>query len=155
MVKHSEFIQTIVARHASSSFLLKGWSVTLVAALFALAAKDADARFVWVALGPVLGFCALDAYYLHQEKRFRHLFDWVRQGMTGLSDVERQELGPFCLDPNRVPGHETRLLVNAWSALFCFRCCRSMGCWQEPSCSAWWRFVANRLVAKGRDGICP
>jgi len=34
---------------ANNSFLLKGWSVTLVAALFALAAKDSDKKYIVVA----------------------------------------------------------------------------------------------------------
>jgi hypothetical protein len=41
---------------AGNSFLLKGWSVTLAAALVALAAKDADLRFAVIALFPALMF---------------------------------------------------------------------------------------------------
>jgi len=43
-LKHLEFVQPLVPRMAGYSFLLKGWTVTLSAALFALAAKDANAR---------------------------------------------------------------------------------------------------------------
>ena len=39
--KHLEFIQTTINRIAGNCFLLKGWAITLVAALFALSAKDA------------------------------------------------------------------------------------------------------------------
>src|SRR5437016_4784148 len=63
---------------ASNSFLLKGWSVTLVAALFALAAKDSDKKYIVVAYFPVLVFWILDAYFLSQERRFRNLYDAVR-----------------------------------------------------------------------------
>lgn len=38
--KHLEFIQMAINRMASNLFLLKGWTVALIAALFALAAKD-------------------------------------------------------------------------------------------------------------------
>ena len=31
-----------------NSFLLKGWAVTLISALFALAAKDANIRYVFI-----------------------------------------------------------------------------------------------------------
>jgi len=65
-------------------------------------------------------FARLDAYYLHQEKRFRLLFDWVRQGMNGLSDEGRQNLGPFCLDPNCVPARERRVVGHVWNRLFSF-----------------------------------
>ena len=111
--KNLEFIQAIISRQANNSFLLKGWSVTLVAALFALAAKDANVRFVWVALVPVFIFGGLDAYYLHQEKRFRSLFNFVRKA----SSVEIDRMGPFCLNPDEVPHHEKRFAVNAWQAL--------------------------------------
>ena len=45
--KHLEMIQGIVNRLANSSFLLKGWAVIIVAALFALAAKDTRASFLY------------------------------------------------------------------------------------------------------------
>src|SRR5690242_13198261 len=77
-LKHLEFIQSIVNRMASNSFLLKGWSVTLVAALFALAAKDSDKKYIVVAYFPVLVFWILDAYFLSQERQFRKLYDAVR-----------------------------------------------------------------------------
>ena len=117
MIKHLEFIQAIIARQAGNSFLLKAWSITLVAGLFALAAKDASGRFAWLALLPTFGFCGLDAYYLHQEKRFRQLYDWVRRGMMGVTEIQRQEIGLFCLDPACVPIRETRWGTRAWAAL--------------------------------------
>lgn len=117
-IKHLEFIQAIVARQAANSFLLKGWSITLVAGLFALAAKDANSHFAWLALLTILGFGWLDAYYLHQEKRFRLLFDWVRRGMAGLTDEQRRDIGPFCLDPDCVPLSQTpKGAVSVWRVL--------------------------------------
>ncbi len=77
-LKHLEFIQAIIARMGSNSFLVKGWAVTLVAALFALAAKDSNVRFVYVAYLPVLAFWSLDAFFLRQERLYRNLYDVVR-----------------------------------------------------------------------------
>jgi hypothetical protein len=74
-IKHLEFIQAIIARLSSNSFLLKGWSVTLAAALFALAANDTRPEFAIVALFPALAFWGLDAYYLRQERLFRELYE--------------------------------------------------------------------------------
>lgn len=76
--KHLEFVQGVIARMGSNSFLLKGWTVTLTSALFALAAKDARPLFVLVALFPALSFWGLDAYYLRQERLFRKLYDDLR-----------------------------------------------------------------------------
>jgi hypothetical protein len=72
---------------ASNSFLLKGWTVTLAAALLAVGAKEAESRFPLVGLFPALGFWWLDAYYLRQERLFRTLYDHVRKASDGvLSD---------------------------------------------------------------------
>ena len=76
--KHFEFVQAAVNRMAGNLFLLKGWSITLIAALFALAAKDANTSYVLIAYFPLLIFWCLDGYFLSQERRFRALYDQVR-----------------------------------------------------------------------------
>lgn len=73
--KHLSLIQGVVNRLAANSFALKGWSVTLVAALLALAGKDADPWLVAVALLPALTFWGLDGYFLAQERLFRGLYN--------------------------------------------------------------------------------
>lgn len=75
---HLNMIQAIITRMGSNSFLLKGWSVTLVAALFALAAKDTKPALVLIAYLPALVFWALDGFFLWQETLFRRLYDSVR-----------------------------------------------------------------------------
>ncbi len=59
---------------AGNSFLLKGWSVTLTSALFALAAKDANPFFVYLAYFPSTTFWALDGYFLNKERLYRELY---------------------------------------------------------------------------------
>lgn len=89
VTKHLEFIQTIIARMAGNSFLLKGWTVTLAAALFALAAKESNGAFALLAVIPALSFWGLDAYYLRQERLFRKLYDDLRLATDeGLRRVE-------------------------------------------------------------------
>jgi hypothetical protein len=77
-IKHLEFAQLAITRMAANSFLLKAWTVTLVAALFAFAAKDSNERFVFIAFLPVLAFWLLDGFYLHQERLYRALYDKIR-----------------------------------------------------------------------------
>lgn len=79
-IAHLGFIQGVITRMGANSFLLKGWSVTLVAAMFALAVKDADKRFMLIAYFPVFVFWVLDAFFLHQEKLFRKLYVEVASG---------------------------------------------------------------------------
>ncbi|SDG83419.1 MULTISPECIES: hypothetical protein [unclassified Duganella] len=77
--KHLEFIQASIGRMSGNLFLLKGWSVTLIAALFALAAKDTNKAYIVVAYFPLFIFWFLDGYFLAMERRFRSLYEHVRQ----------------------------------------------------------------------------
>lgn len=80
MIKHLEMIQGIISRMAANSFLLKGWSVTLVSAMFALSQSQKDIQiFILMALIPTVIFWILDAFYLRQERLFRFLYDDVRK----------------------------------------------------------------------------
>src|SRR5262249_51602155 len=69
-VEHLKFIQAVIVRMGTNSFLLKGWTVTLVAALFAFGAKEADRAFIVIAWVPVLVFAGLDAYFLWRGRLF-------------------------------------------------------------------------------------
>jgi hypothetical protein len=84
--KHLEFIQAAIGRMASNLFLLKGWTITLISALFALAAKDADKAYAWIACLAAIVFWGLDGYFLSLERRFRDLYDHVRQLPEGQID---------------------------------------------------------------------
>lgn len=76
--KHLDFIHSAISRMAGNLFLLKGWSITLIAALFALAAKDANKSYFVIAYFPLFIFWSLDGYFLSQERKFRALYDYVR-----------------------------------------------------------------------------
>ena len=78
-LKHLEMIQGVINRMSVNSFLLRGWSVVLVAAIFALAAARESATIILAALLPVLAFWGLDGYYLHQERLFRSLYNKVME----------------------------------------------------------------------------
>ncbi|MDE2827649.1 MAG: hypothetical protein OXL40_10135 [Bacteroidota bacterium] len=64
---------------AKNSFLLKGWTITLVAALFAFFLKGGSQGYVFVVFFPVAVFWVLDGYFLSQERLFRALYDHVRK----------------------------------------------------------------------------
>lgn len=103
-IAHLGFIQGVITRMGSNSFLLKGWSITLVAAIFALSAKDADQKFVLLAYFPVIVFWMLDAFFLHQEKLFRKLYEKVAADAISsdvftldTSIVKNEVPSPVCL----------------------------------------------------------
>jgi len=76
-LKHLEFIQNIITRMNANSFVIKGWSVTLVSALFALAADKTNLFFVLIAYLPALVFWGLDGFFLSTEKQYRELYEEV------------------------------------------------------------------------------
>ncbi len=78
-IKHLELIQNLITRMASNSFLLKGWTVTIVSAIFVLAQKDSNNLFLLVAIFPIIAFWMLDSFFLRQERLFRRLYDQVRK----------------------------------------------------------------------------
>ena len=75
---HLELIQGVIDRLAGNSFLIKGWSVVLVSALFALAAGSDKPVFAYIACFPAISLWILDGYFLWQERLYRALFDYVR-----------------------------------------------------------------------------
>jgi hypothetical protein len=90
--KHLEFTQQVIARMANNSFSLKAWSVTLLAAIFALAADKANTTTLWVAVLPLFVFWILDAYFLGQERLYRALYNKIRT----LTDAQWVALGANC-----------------------------------------------------------
>jgi|SRR5215211_5336557 len=90
-MKHLEFIQTIVSRMGNNSFLIKGWSVTLVAAILALTANNPNIYLLAVAIFPALAFWGLDAYYLRQERLFRKLYKDVIRGEVDIYLMETSD----------------------------------------------------------------
>lgn len=74
---HLGFIQLVINRLASNSFIIKGWCITLVAALTAISLPD-NMLLILIAYFPIIIFWLLDTYYLWQEKLFRGHYDEVR-----------------------------------------------------------------------------
>jgi hypothetical protein len=76
-IKHLELVQAVISRMAQHSFQLKGWSVTVATAIFALAAKESSPGLAALALFPSIAFWCLDAYYLRQERLYRKLYEAI------------------------------------------------------------------------------
>ena len=82
VVKHLEMILGVIDRMARNSFMLKAWTVTLMAASVWLVARTESAGICTVMLMVVvvnLAFWGLDGYFLRQERLFRKLYDRIRQ----------------------------------------------------------------------------
>jgi hypothetical protein len=79
-IAHLGFIQGVINRMGNNSFLIKGWAITLVAAVFALSADSANKSFAFLALFPLVFFWFLDAFFVRQEKLYRKLYEKVANG---------------------------------------------------------------------------
>jgi len=91
--KHLEFIQGVISRTASNSFLLKGWTVTLFTILFVFATEKINFQCILVAIFPVFIFWLLDGFFLQKERLFRDLYNEVR--------VKDESQIDFSLDPQQ------------------------------------------------------
>ncbi|OYX36765.1 MAG: hypothetical protein B7Y99_00400 [Caulobacterales bacterium 32-69-10] len=75
---HLQMIQDVVARMSNRSSALKGFCVTMVAAVIALKADELGLRLMWL-LSLVALLAACDAAYLRIEADFRGLYRRVAQ----------------------------------------------------------------------------
>jgi hypothetical protein len=97
-----DHLQGIVQRLAGNSFLIKGWTVTLVSAILGFALKDggATAQLAYLALVPILLFWGLDGYYLAAERQVRDLYN---DGAAALNAVSSSSTAPALPDPRIRP----------------------------------------------------
>ena len=122
-LKHLELIQKVITRMANNSFLLKGWSVTILSAILAIAAsKDGLRQIVWIGFLPAVMFWLLDGYFLRQERLYRKLWDRIRAGNqeaetdfsmdTAVVEFRRQFVGPS------LPHQNSRSVP--WGPCYCY-----------------------------------
>lgn len=56
--KHLEFIQDVINRLSSNTFLFKGWSITIIVAVFTAIVTTQNYNLVWLNLGGSSNFLA-------------------------------------------------------------------------------------------------
>ena len=100
-IKHLEFIQNIIVRFNTNSFFIKGWTVTLISALFALSSKDANQKYIVVSLIGIISFWILDGFFISKERQFRALYNKVAQTqevdfMMNISEFEKDNMNWIC-----------------------------------------------------------
>ena len=83
MIKELEIIQAIINRMANNSFLIKGWTITLVVVTLLL--KE-NKYHTFIAFIPILVFWFLDAYFLRLERLYRRLYNWVKDNRLKTKD---------------------------------------------------------------------
>jgi hypothetical protein len=83
MIKELEIIQGIINRMAHNSFLIKGWTITLVVVTLLL---KGNKYHTFIAFIPILVFWFLDAYFLRLERLYRRLYNWVKDNRLKTED---------------------------------------------------------------------
>ncbi|WP_421409228.1 hypothetical protein [Streptococcus suis] len=85
-IKHLEMIQNNISRMSNNSFIVKGWSVTSIGALYSFWLTNLNKSISHLILILIflvtLIFWFHDAYYLMLERGFRKLFNQVRLSST-------------------------------------------------------------------------
>lgn len=85
-VKHLEFIQGVINRLSTNSFLLKGWTVLIVAALLSFSLSENSRILAGFSILPLTIFWGLDGYFLWEERKYRKHYDRVRKGLESPVD---------------------------------------------------------------------
>ncbi len=106
-LKHLEMLQAVISRMGKNSFLLKGWNVVLVSAIFVLGSSESKSQLVYLAYFPATVFWVLDGYFLRQERLFRKLYDTVRS--MGEDDID------FSMNTSPVETEVVSWLKVTWS----------------------------------------
>ena len=108
IVEHLKMVQGVINRMAQTSFILKGWMITVVITILGVSLGLSNNKLGLLALFPVLIFWGLDAYYLRQERLFRGLYELI------LQDPEHTTIPPFSMKTDYCKDS----VPSWWSSLF-------------------------------------
>lgn len=93
--KELDLIQNCIGRMAKNSFMLKGWSISLMAVVLALTADRLNALFLLCSVFiPLLCFWYLDAFFLRTERMYRKMYEWVLKERANNSVEFQYDLNP-------------------------------------------------------------
>ena len=94
LLKEIDLIQACINRMAQNSFMIKGWTISLVAVVLAVLPESFDLTgLCLIGIVATLCFWYLDAFFLRTEKLYRWKYEWVLEKRLSCED--------FCynLDP--------------------------------------------------------
>jgi hypothetical protein len=117
-VKHLEFIQNAINRMAANSFQMKGWSITIFSALFALFAANGGNACIYLFVSVIQSilFWFLDTYYLQQERKFRGIYSDVAELSV---ESEKIEVRPFEMPIQKYQDGRYSFCSVMWSRTVC------------------------------------
>lgn len=77
--EYLQMLQEPICRMSTISAIFKGFAATIVAGISVISYSTTNVWVLALSFLPVLAFAIMDVYYLKLERKFRFLFDQVRQ----------------------------------------------------------------------------
>lgn len=78
LMKEIDLVQNCISRMAQYSFIVKGWTISMVAALLALTPQKTNIKLLCIVCFVLTGcFWYLDATFLKTEKLYRRKYKWI------------------------------------------------------------------------------
>lgn len=77
--EYLQMLQEPICRMSTISAIFKGFAATIVAGISTIRYTDTNIWVLGLSFLPILAFAFLDVYYLRLERKFRFLFEQVRQ----------------------------------------------------------------------------
>lgn len=94
--KEIDLIQGCINRMANNSFLIKGWLVSIVAVVVALAPDELNPFINVLTITLVtISFWYLDAFFLRTEKMYRKMYEWVLEARKQKKIEFQYDLNPY------------------------------------------------------------
>ena len=115
-LKHLDFIQAVVTRLGNSSFLIKGWTLTIAAAFFAVVTSRQSWQIAVIGVVPLVGFWFLDGVFLRTERMFRRLYDDARLADTRV-ELLSMDVSPYRASTTWAAAAFSRTLLIFYGAL--------------------------------------
>jgi hypothetical protein len=109
-VKHLEMVQSLITRMAGYGASFKSYCITVVTAVIGFALTAHKPNIIWLALLPLLAFALADAQYLRVERRFRDVFNLVRQESW-------DQIPSFAINLEHAPAESYLSAALSWSII--------------------------------------
>lgn len=76
-LEYFKIIQNTISRFGQNSFLIKAWSITIIAGISVLTISFITSLIFTILIGVIIIFWILDTYYLRLERLYRFLYEDV------------------------------------------------------------------------------
>lgn len=98
LLKEIDLIQACISKVEQNSFVVKGWSISIVAVVLALFPEELNQKFIGVTLAIIIiSFWLLDAFFLRVDRLYRWKYDWIIKNRPN-SDEYFFDMDPYNSD---------------------------------------------------------